>query len=319
MNIDDKLTEIYYKFPDPTSISNIDVLYKEAKKNNLNVSRAKITDWLKKQEVYTLHKQRRVKFPRLKYNITNIDDLWQIDLMDMNNISRYNKNFRYILAVIDSFSKFGWCVPIKTKTSVNVIEAFNKIFKKTHRKPLNICSDQGREFVSNKFKKYLKERSINFYTINDPATKASICERFIRTIKSLMYKYFTHAHTKKYIDVIDVLVEIYNNRFHRTIRMKPNEVNESNILKVWKNMNETTSRVKSIFNEKVVKFPVGTFVRISNPKHIFEKGYEQLWSKEIFSVAKVILSHPHTYKLVDSDGEEITSLFYEDELQEVKK
>lgn len=163
----------------------------------------------------------------------------------------------------------------------------------------------------------INQHSINFYTANDPATKASICERFIRTIKSLMYKYFTYTNTKKYLDILDSIVDIYNNRFHNTIRMKPSEVNEYNILKVWRNMNENEPR--NVFNDKKPKFNVGTFVRLSNPKHIFEKGYEPRWSNEVFTVNKVILSYPLTYRVIDQDGETLNSLFYEDELQEIIK
>lgn len=315
--IDEILSKIYYTFPEPLTFSNFKDLSNEVKKQKLNVNEEEISDWLKKQDVHTLHRQRRLKFSRLKYNVSNIDDLWQIDLMDMQNISNFNRKHKYILAVIDTFSKFAWCVPITTKTTDNVIKAFEKIFKGTKRRPINICSDRGREFVSNKFKSFLKKHSINFYTANDPATKASVCERFIRTIKSLMYKYFTHAKTKKYLDVLYPLVDIYNNRIHRTIGMKPSEVNEFNVLRVWNRINKNGTTM--VFNSKPVKFTVGTNVRISNPKQTFEKGYEPLWSKEIFLVDKVILSYPHTYRLRDGDGELLTSLFYEHELQKVGK
>lgn len=315
--IDTALSKIFYSFPHPLSFSNFKQLSSEVKKRKLDVSDDEILKWLKGQEVYTLHKQRRLNFPRLRYNVTNIDDLWQIDLMDMQNISNHNRRNKYILAIIDVFSKYAWCVPITNKTSDSVIKAFKKIFKKTKRRPSNICSDRGREFVNNKFKTFLKGYSINFYTADDPATKASVCERFIRTIKSFMYKYFTESNTKKYIDVIDSLVDIYNNRVHRSIGMKPSEVNEFNVLEVWNRVNENNKL--NVFNSKRPKFSVGIYVRISNPKKIFDKGYEESWSKEIFVVDKVILSYPHTYKLKDVHGEVLKSLFYEHELQEVEK
>lgn len=315
--VDSTLSKLFYSFPHPQSFSSLKQLSEEVKRNKLNISEVDILKWLKKQEVYTLHKQRRLRFPRLKYNMTNIDDLWQIDLMDMQNISNYNRRNKYILAVIDVFSKYGWCVPITNKTSENVIKAFEKIFKNTKRRPTNICSDRGREFVNNKFKTFLSGYSINFYTANDPATKASVCERFIRTIKSLMYKYFTYFKTKKYIDVIDSLVDVYNNRVHRSIGIKPSEVNEFNVLDVWNKVNE--NKKISVFNPTPPKYSVGTSVRISNPKQIFDKGYEQTWSEEIFLVEKVILSYPHTYKLKDIHGEVLNSLFYEHEIQEIEK
>lgn len=312
---DEILSQIYYNISNPSSLSGFTQLYEEVKKQGLSLPETIVKKWIKKQEVYTLHKQRKLKFQRLRYIPSNIDDVWSIDLADMQNISSFNYKNRYILAIIDNFSRYAWCVPIKNKTSESVIKAFEIVFKKTKRRPLNVLSDRGREFVNNKFINFLKKYSINFYTANDPATKASVCERFIRSIKSIIYKYFTYKKTKKYIDVLDKLVDIYNNRKHRSIGRSPVDVNENNILSVWKFM--TKNYPKTIFNEKRVKFNVGTFVRISNPKQTFDKGYKKQWSDEIFLVHKVILSYPHTYKLTDLNGELIEGKFYEAELQEV--
>lgn len=312
--IDETLSNIYYKLSDPFSLSGYVQLCNEVKRRSLKISKRNIQKWLKKQEVYTLHKQRKLRFPRLKYNPLNIDDIWSIDLADMQNLAKQNKN-RYILAIVDHFSRYAWCVPIKNKTSESVVKAFETVFKKTARRPLNVLSDQGREFVSKKFIDFLKKNSINFYTANDPATKASVCERFIRSIKSLIYKYFTFKNTNKYVDVLDDLVNIYNGRKHQSIGLAPADVNENNILTVWKYV--TKNNPKTIFNTNRVKFKVGTCVRISNPKHTFHKGYKKQWSDEIFLVEKVILSHPHTYRISALDGEKINGLFYEQELQEV--
>lgn len=313
--IDKLLSGIYYKLPKSASFTGYNRLLEEVKKRRLQITGKDVKKWLQKQEVYTLHKQRKLRFPRLKYNSMNIDDVWSIDLMDMQNISRFNYKQRYILAVIDNFSRYAWCVPMKDKKSDTVLKSFQKNFKKTKRRPLNILSDQGKEFVSRQFKTFLEKNSINFYTANDPATKASICERFIRTVKTLIYKYLTFKNTNKYVDVLDELVNIYNNRKHRAIGCAPKEVNENNILTIWKYMNR--HGYKNIFNEKKPKFNVGTLVRISNPKRSFEKGYTKQWSNEIFSVVKVILSYPHTYRISSLDDNELNSLFYEDELQEV--
>lgn len=313
-SIDEHLSKIYYTLGNAGSLSGYVQLCKEVAKRGIPISKQSIRNWLKKQEVYTLHKQRRLRFPRLKYNPLNIDDIWSIDLADMNNVARYNKH-RYILAVVDHFSRYAWCVPIKNKTTDSVIKAFESLFKRTKRRPLNILSDKGREFVSKKFISFLKNHSIHFYTANDPATKASVCERFIRTIKSMIYRYFTFKNTKKYIDVLDILVDIYNTRKHRSIGCAPASINESNILNVWKFM--TKNHPKNIFNEKKPKFSVGEYVRVTNPKRSFDKGYIKQWSDEIFSVNKVILSYPLTYRISALDGEIINSLFYEEELQQV--
>lgn len=313
--VDKTLSKIYYTLSDSTSLSGYKQLCKEVKKRGLKISENNIRKWLEAQPTYTLHKQRRLRFPRLKYRPINIDDVWSIDLADMQNISTHNNGNRYILAIIDHFSRYAWCVPIKNKTSESVIKAFQTLFKKTKRRPLHILSDRGREFVNKKFMSFLEKHSIKFYTANDVATKASLCERFIRSCKSLIYRYFTFKKTKKYVDVLEQLVDIYNKRKHRSIGCAPADVNETNILSIWEYMTKNTP-VK-IFNEKRVKFKTGTFVRIANPKLAFDKGYKEQWSNEIFLVDKVILSYPHTYRIRALDGEKIKGLFYEQELQEI--
>lgn len=313
-SVDEILSSIYYNLLNDSPLSGYVQLCEAVVKRGIPISNNIIKRWLKKQDPYTLHKQRKLRFQRLKYNPLNIDDVWSIDLADMQNIARFNKS-RYILTIIDNFSRYAWCVPIKNKESESVIKAFETVFRKTKRRPLNILSDRGREFVSKKFIDFLRKHSIHFYTANDPATKASVCERFIRSIKSLIYKYFTYKNTKKYVDVLDHLVNAYNKRKHRSIGCAPADVNENNVLKVWEFV--ARNQPKSIFNEKNPKFNVGAYVRVSNPKQVFDKGYEKQWSDEIFSVDKLILSYPHTYRVSALDGEKINSLFYEDELQEV--
>lgn len=131
--IDKTLSKIYYTLSDSTSLSGYKQLCKEVKKRGLKISENNIRKWLEAQPTYTLHKQRRLRFPRLKYRPINIDDVWSIDLADMQNILTHNYPNRYILAIIDHFSRYAWCVPIKNKTSESVIKAFETLFKKTKR------------------------------------------------------------------------------------------------------------------------------------------------------------------------------------------
>lgn len=312
--LNELLFSVYYNIKSPAAFSSVDRIYSYIKSNhNITVKKSFIEKWLSKQETYSLHRNRRLNFTRNRYNITNIDDLWQIDLIDVQKISRKNKGNRYILAIIDCFSKFAFCIPIKRKTPDEVINAFKKLFKSTHRRPLHIQSDKGLEFRAKKVVQFFKDNNINFYTASDPKTKAAICERFIRTIKSIIYKYFTFTKTERYIDVLDSLVFVYNHRRHRTIKMQPAEVNASNILQVWKNINERSeNNIK-----KKAKFQIGDFVRISLPKKTFEKGYRPLWSNEIFLVEKICFRKPVVYVLQDQNNIQITGVFYEPELQKI--
>lgn len=237
-----------------------------------------------------------------------------MDLIDMQKFSRANKGNKYILAVIDCFSKYAWCIPIKRKTPSEIIRAFDKIFESTSRRAVKLQSDKGREFKNNLVNQYFHQRNIEFITTRDPATKAAMCERFIRTIKGLIYKYFTYAKTKNYIDVLESLTFLYNNRFHTTIGRKPSDVSETNVLDVWKFMEKKRNHASQKNNAKL---SVGDVVRVSNPKTMFEKGYTPNWSHEKFSVVKLLQRKPVIYIIKDESGNIIDGNFYETELQKV--
>lgn len=310
-NLESLLFKLYYSPSDPTAFSNCKRLHSYIKNHTKHdISKHVIQKWLSNQTTYTLHKDRITKFLRCSYNISNIDDLWEIDLIDVQSISRKNRGFKFILAVIDCFSKYAWCLPIKRKTPKEIIGAFSTLFSLTERRPMVIQSDKGREFNNTALKKFLAQYDISYHTTRDPVTKAAICERFIRTIKGIIYKYFTYTKDSRYVDVLDSLVSVYNKRKHSTIGMPPIEVSESNVLKVWKHMQKRkkTSLKKCIYH-------IGDIVRVSNPKTLFEKGYKPKWSTELFTIDKCILKSPVVYRLRDSDGSLIKGNFYEQELQ----
>lgn len=313
LDIEKFLFNLYYTPNTPAALSSINTFHTYIKNNyDIDITKIFLEKWLAKQNTYTLHKNRQIRFNRCSYNLTNIDDLWEMDLMDFQKISRKNMGFKYILAVIDCFSKHAWCIPIKSKTPKEVIGAFEKIFSSTHRRPITIQSDKGREFDNRAVRKFFKSCDIAFQTTIDPVTKASICERFIRTIKTIIYKYFTFNDSEKYVDVLDGVLCMYNNRKHSSIGMPPSEVNEKNVLQVWRNLEKR--KTKSL---KKRKYSIGDTVRVSNPKTVFEKGYKTKWSKEIFTIDDYILKSPVVYRLRDSTGAVIRGNFYECEIQKV--
>lgn len=312
-NLDSVLFQVYYDHTSPGAFSSAERLYQFVKKNyDIDVTRKKVVEWLRKQRTFTIHRSRRIRFKRNHYNISNIDDLWEMDLIDMQQYSWHNKGNRYIMAIIDCFSRFAWCVPIKRKTPSEIMRAFDFLFSATSRRPVKIQSDKGKEFDNKAVKKYFTSYDIQYQTTRDPAIKASICERFIRTIKAIIFKYFTHTASTKYIDVIDGLTFIYNNRIHSSIGISPSDVNDSNVLSVWKYMQKKWQKTV-----KKPKYCVGDFVRIANPKVTFEKGYRPKWSDEIFSIVRVLRRTPVVYNIEDCDGITINANFYENELQKV--
>lgn len=302
------LENIYY---DPTNSACFAGSGPVLRKTKSKYKARQTKDWLLTQDAYTLHTQKRKRYPRNKYIVNNIDDLWQADLAVFKNISQYNNGIKYLMIVIDVFSKYGWIRPLRRKTGKEVNEAFESIFKADGQKPLNLQCDKGKEFVSLLSKNFFKKHNINFYTTKNPDTKAAVVERFLKTIKTRLWRYFTYKNTFRYIDVIQALVRAYNHTVHSSIKMAPAKVNENNVLRVWRTL--YSKREKYI----APKIKVGDTVRISREKKHFAKGYERNWTEEIFKVSRVIKHPVPVYELEDLAGETIDGTFYEQELQKI--
>ena len=195
------------------------------------------------------------------------DNIWDVDLADMQLLSKYNKGYKFLLCVIDIFSKYAWVIPLKDKKGISIVNAFQKILDDSKRKPNKIWVDKGSEFYNNYFKKWLQDNDIVMYSTNNEG-KSVITERFIRTLKNKIYKYMTSISKNVYIDKIDDIVKEYNNKYHTSIKMKPVDV-----------MDNTYIDFKKEINDKDRKFKVSDHVRISNYKNIFAKEYMPNWSE----------------------------------------
>ena len=135
-------------------------------------------------------------------------------------MSKFNKGFRFLLCVIDIFSKYAWVIPLKDKKGIRIVNAFQKILDDSKRKPIKISVDKGSEFYNNIFKKWLQDNDIVMYSTNNEG-KFVIAERFIRTLKNKIFKYMTSISKNVYIDKLDDIVKDYNSTYHTSIKMKP--------------------------------------------------------------------------------------------------
>lgn len=308
--MDSQLSQVYYNPSHPAGFSGASRL-KKVFKNKFNDKT--IDEWLESQDTYTLHKPVRKRFPRNQYIVYRINELWQCDLNDLRGISKHNNGYSYILTVIDVFSKMLYARALKSKTPSEVINALQSVFSESKNKPECIQSDKGGEFTSHKVKQFLTTNGVKYFTTKNPDVKAAVVERVNRTLKSRMWRYLTYKNTYKYINVLDDLVRAYNNSKHRSIQMKPVQVNKKNVYQVWKNLYG-----KSVKPSIKPKLKVGQHVRISKHKGVFEKGYESNWSEEVFEIVGVnsYFSQP-LYSLEDLNNEPIDGYFYEYELQKI--
>ena len=253
-----------------------------------------------------LHKPIIRKCEKRKVHAAFKDNIWVTDLADMQLLSRYNKGIRFLLCAIDTFSKYAWVVPLKDKKGISFVKAFQSILKQSNRKPNKIWVDKGSEFHVY-FKKWLQDNDIVMYSTHNEGSSV-VAERFIRTLKSKIYKHMTSISKNVYIDQLDDIVDEYNNTYHAAIKMKPIDVKDNTYI--------NTSKKN---NYKDPKFKVGDRVRISKYKNIFAKGYMPNWSEEVFVIKKVKNTVPWTYVINDLNGEEIIGTFYEKELQKTNQ
>lgn len=291
----------------PGSFGGVEVLRRYARK-----PRRAVVEYLASQDAYTLHKPTRIHFPRRRTYSNGIADLYQIDLADMSQLSTYNDGYRYLLNCIDVFTKRAWSVPLKSKTGREVSEAFERHI--LSERPCNMVqSDKGTEFLNSNFQSMLRRHGIKFYTSENEDIKAAVVERFNRTLKQKMYRYFTAKRTRRYVDVLSDLIYSYNNTYHRSIGMSPSEVTTDN-------EDEVRARLYPAKRKTLNwKFKVGDKVRISMHRRPFKKGYVGNWSEELFVVDSRLPTAPVTYRLKDLTGDDIKGAFYSDELQFVSK
>ena len=263
---------------------------------------------------YTLHKPRRTRFPTTPTLVFDRDEQWQMDLVDMQKLSRWNKGNKYLLTVIDVLSKYAWPVPIKSKSTQEMIRGLTRIYQQASpRRPLRVQTDQGKEFYNRGVQAWFKKQGTHhFSTYGD--SKASVVERWHRTLKQRMYRYFTAHNTLRYVDVLQPLIHTYNHAYHRSIGMAPHQVTPKTVPDVWDRL------YGSRLNPKIPppKCRVGDRVRLNKKHRPFKKGYLPGWTEEVFVVTHVRRHPVVTYRLSEWDGTPIKGTFYEPDVQKVQ-
>ena len=264
-------------------------LYEQVK--NKGITRKEVKEFVDNQECNQLFKkQKRIKdyFPicaKHKFEIL------QIDLVDMSNIARANENYKYLIVCVDVFSRLAFVVPMKNKETLTIIEAIEEVFDITE--PHIINCDNGSEFISHDFKKFVKERgiTINYVSVHDHH-KLGLVDRMVRNLRERINKYLVMHNTTKYIDVLPNIVYNYKHSFHSQIKKAPIEVDEED-----EKVIELTRRKIEKAKQEETKFHVGDNVRFILNKALFDKGTLPKWSKEVHNI---ISNTEHTYKLDNS-------------------
>jgi hypothetical protein len=264
-------------------------LYNKLRDKGITLKQVK--DFIEKQEGYQLNKQPvKVKhyFPIVaKYE----NEIFQVDLADMSDITTTNSYYRWLLCCVDVFTRKAYVVPMKNKTSISVTTAMHHVIEQS--KPVIINCDQGSEFISREFKQLASDNSIDIrYVPVGDHHKLAIVDRFIRTLRQLINNYQTVYKTTRYIDVLDKLVDNYNNTYHSGIKGIPNKPESKRLLAITRDKYN-----KALGEEK--HFKVGQTVRFLKNKLLFEKGSSNAkWSNTVHTI---VGKTEHTYTL-DNDG-----------------
>ena len=226
---------------------------------------------------------------------------------------RANNGYKYILVFIDVFTKMCFVEPLKDKNGMTTYLALEKIIKRLPVTPNQVITDVGTEFYNNHVQKLFQYFGIVHYSLRGPH-KASVAERVIQTIKNRLEKYMWHNKTKRYIDILQQVIDNYNATPHRSIGMAPNKVNRNNREKVFRKM------YKNIAITKKPRLKVGDKVRIAKLKSTFEKGYTRKWSIELYSIVSAkSRGAVDYYKVSDEFGNILPRQRYYYELNLVKR
>lgn len=307
-----KLHKHYFNPANPGAYSGATALHRTT-----SINLPAVQEFLNQQWAYSLHKPVRRKFTRRRYVTSGLNRQWQADLVEMQPFSRENNGHRYLLTVIDIFSRYAYARGIKDKTGNEVSKALESIITDDNNgiAPNFLQTDQGKEFYNSHVQKLCQKFNIELFSVYSDY-KASIVERFNRTLKDRMYRYFTYKGTHKWVDVLSKLVYSYNHSFHRSIERTPASINSKNSMESFK---EQFSDLKSGEKTKTA-FRVGDRVRISKLSGPFRRGYLPGWSDELFTVHSIDRKYqPLMYTLKDDSNEILEGRFYKQELQLVSQ
>ena len=302
---------VYYDPSHPAGFGSIDSLRRAVPGATVESTR----EWLRGEEAYTLHKPARRRFKRDRIVVEGIDDQWAADLLDVQAIADRNDGYKYLLTIVDTLSKKAWVRPLKVKTAAAVAEAFKDVFETDGRVPRKLRTDKGLEFRGRAVQDLLRQRKVHYFTSNNE-TKEAVVERFNRTLRSRLWRYFGATNDFRYVEALPQLVKAYNEKKHRSIGVAPNDVTPYNAHEIRKRLYGSWLR----HDKRPSRLAVGDLVRLNKAKDRFEQGYKSSWTDEIFVIHAIVRTGVYPrYRVRDADGEVILGTFQEAELQKVRR
>ena len=278
-----------------TGLSGKKELYRRIKKEHPEITQKQFDNFIENQYTYQIQKPIRKLIHYTPIISNDINDIWQIDLMDIKNVSTMNRNYKWLFVCVDVFSRFGYVIPMKDKTTSNIITAFKKILSKS--KPNKVMCDNGSEFISSTFVKLCSENNIiiDYVDKNNHLTphignRLGIVDRYIQTLRQRIQNYCDEYDTNNFVDVLPDLVENINSSYNSGIKAVPNEITDIDKLNIEQEMTEKFIQANKHRNF----FKKGDYVRCVLNKTLFEKGSVPKWSTKVYTVEQ---AHLNSYTL----------------------
>ena len=315
---DEKLRSIYYTPKSDGSFTGVKNLHRAARKLDESITEQETKEWLQKELTYSLHYPARKHFQRNKIVSNSPFELVQMDLCDMTEYAGSNSNYKYIITVIDVFTKMAFAKALKNKEAETVRDAVEVILSKI--KPHMVQTDLGTEFKNKTVLKVLKDNGIHLYFARNKQIKASVVERFNRTLKEKMHRYFTSKGTRRYTNVLSQLVDSYNNTHHSAIGMKPVEAVLADPNLVFRKLYGIKSNREMEMSAAVVEklLVIGSHVRVRYITSPMDKGYLPKYSDVIYRISKHVKGFPRMmYQVKDHEGQILQRKLYREDLQPV--
>jgi hypothetical protein len=275
-----------------------------------------VREYLEGQRTYTLHKPRRVRYQRQRTVPKGYFTDFQVDLADFQKLAKFNAQFKYLLVGVEVLSRQVYAVPVKTKKSADMKQAFNIMFSQLPALPWSVMSDRGMEFDSREMKDYFTSKDVAKHSAVNVETKASMAERMIRTLKNRLYRYFTERRTLRWVEAVPKITEAVNNSVNRITGLRPSQVNFQNASEVWDRLySDAYPRTPQPSGVKK-----GDTVRVARSADAFRKGYLPTFSNLAYTVRDVKRTRPITYTLEDPEtGRDFVKRYYKEELSRTKR
>ena len=315
----EELKSLYYDHANPASFGGVDRLWKAARRQRPGLRREDVEDWLRGQDAYTLHKDAREKFTRSKTVVGGPGQQLQADLVDVRRHASHNAGTNFLLTVVDAFSRKAWVRPVKNKTGERVAEALEDVLKEADC--FSLQTDKGKEFYNDKVRSVLRRRNIKHFSTENETVKASIVERFNKSLRLRLHRSMTARGTERFLQTLPDVVKAHNRTYNSSIGMAPADVNDANRERVFQRLDSLTRTRPRQFrvSERGSEIEPGDKVRITKARGAFERGYTPNWTREVFTVTSVLSDRrPTRYAIEDYDGEPVKGTFYRQELQLVK-